>query len=439
MKDRLRYFVLAYFMLWVMISSVAQIPLALDSIEYEDTDSLRQGFIMFETSDENYIKTDSDTFVEYDFIRYAANVIQLNGDDWTELQKKYASTDRGQFSIVHAGDSHLQADIMTGEIRRRMQGKHGDAGRGLIVPFKLAGTNEPLDYRFAINRRFTSSKVMKRPWKTEMDFSGVGLSPSVHSFELTFDTEPRGESLFMFARIYHAGELAITDVTDRDGRKIGFTLDRQNEDPYTDIFLDRSVSCANVSCYAPSTVTLHGVMLSKERNGLFYHVIGNNGACYSTYNAVPGFGRDVETLYPDLIIVSLGTNEAFGKFNSEDFYASIDKFVSELRFNSPDAKILLTTPKECQRRVRKGRGRSRTTTYQIVENCRLVRDVIVRYARDHSVALYDWFEVSGGEGISSEWVSNSLLSRDRVHNTETGYLLAADLFHSALERALTNP
>src|SRR5467141_3856286 len=36
--------------------------------------------------------------------------------------------------VMHFGDSHVAADVLTAEIRQRLQGRFGDGGAGYIVP-----------------------------------------------------------------------------------------------------------------------------------------------------------------------------------------------------------------------------------------------------------------------------------------------------------------
>ena len=45
-------------------------------------------------------------------------------------------------SVMHIGDSHVQADWMTGRMRKNFQYYFGHAGRGLIVPARVAKSNE---------------------------------------------------------------------------------------------------------------------------------------------------------------------------------------------------------------------------------------------------------------------------------------------------------
>ena len=48
-------------------------------------------------------------------------------------------------TIVHLGDSHIQAGYYSGKVMRLLQAQFGNAGRGWIAPFKLSRTNEPDD------------------------------------------------------------------------------------------------------------------------------------------------------------------------------------------------------------------------------------------------------------------------------------------------------
>ena len=48
-------------------------------------------------------------------------------------------------TVVHLGDSHIQAGYYSGQMMRLLQAQFGNAGRGWIAPFKLSRTNEPDD------------------------------------------------------------------------------------------------------------------------------------------------------------------------------------------------------------------------------------------------------------------------------------------------------
>ena len=151
-------------------------------------------------------------------------------------------------------------------------------------------------------------------------------------------------------------------------------------------------------------------------------------------------------LSPDLIIVSLGTNEAFGKMTDATFRMNINDFVTELRRANPSSRLLLVTPSECQRRTsrrvrRKGKGRRYRTvsSYSVNSNVKRMRDVIVAYGSDNGIPVYDWYEVAGGTGSSAKWLADKTLNKDRVHLTYKGYQLQGNLFTDALLKAINQP
>ena len=174
---------------------------------------------------------------------------------------------------------------------------------------------------------------------------------------------------------------------------------------------------------------VHGAMLSSDLIGVYYHAIGINGATFDNYNRFGSYGSEVASLSPDIIIISLGTNEAFGRTTDYEFRSSIDRLVNSLRRANPDAFILLTTPSECQRSYRRRRGRR---SYAVNKRVAELRDIIVDYGRRNGVAVYDWYEVAGGAGASAKMLADKLLNTDRIHMTRAGYELAGSLLFDAL-------
>jgi lysophospholipase L1-like esterase len=86
--------------------------------------------------------------------------------------------------------------------------------------------------------------------------------------------------------------------------------------------------------------------------------------------------------------------------------------------------------------VRKGKRRRTTTTYVANTKVNELRGVILDYAKENGIAVYDWYAVAGGAGSSTKWVTNQLLSKDRVHKSVAGYQLQGDLMSRALLQQL---
>ncbi len=403
--------------------------------------ALREGTVIIESGPQ---LTD---LPSHDFIKPESNHIQMNGDDWTDLRFKLAMADATPVNILQIGDSHIQADVCSQRVRKLLQERYGDGGRGLITPLKIAGTNEPFNYSFTTDDNYVSAKLLKLPWMTDMGFTGVGFSPNSTSFSITLSTVvkscPEGDP-FNSITIFSDGRVFVDRITNEEDARVTFS--DSVHDYQTIVRLRTEQTTVTLQIHTFETITIFGASLLNTKGGVRYHAIGNNGATYSSYNQLMSMGSDVAMLNPDLVILSLGTNEAFGKISDEDMYSEIGYMVRDIKKNNPEAKILLTTPMECQRSKRVAtrstrKGRRRTVyskSYSINENVKHIRNIILKYGKDNGIPVYDWYEVAGGDGASTLWIENGLMNTDRVHNTFAGYDLQGDLLYNALEKAL-NP
>lgn len=394
------------------------------------------------------------------FIRQNLNHIQLNGADWSALRQAFASAESRPVSIVHIGDSHVQADINTAVTRSLLQYDFGNAGRGMITPLKMSGTNQPSDYTFSSSGNWNAVKLMSRTWDRPMGFTGTSIHPLTQTSNITLGTSENDDyNPFSTITLFHGGKMTIDRVVADNGTEVHFRAIPSRD--YTHIILASQETRVTIYFTSTGDLTLYGASLGGNKPGLYYHAIGNNGATYATYNRIGTEGNGIAALQPDLVIISLGTNEAFGRLDTNTFYNTIDRLVKNIQTANPTAQILLVTPMECQRSVsktiskkvktkarktRKGKRRkSRTRTVkQTVRtfgkntNILPLRNEILRYGRDNGVAVLDWYDVAGGAGASDTWIANNLFAKDRVHHSYKGYHLQGRLLYDALIDALKN-
>ena len=337
------------------------------------------------------------------------NHIHMNGADWSRAIERFDSASRGEslMNIVYLGDSHIQADFGGAVVRRRLGDIAPLAGRGIIIPFRLAGTNQPVDYTMTADKEVRGSRLLKRPWPTRMPFTGIGVETD-DSINLTITSEIP----FSKVRFLWKGEDAGAD------------------------FVTPLTNSYTVKMNMPAS-TLGGAVLTADSVGVLFHSIGNNGATYADYAGIIGFGEGLQQLNPDLIIIALGTNEAFNTWDPEVMEANMDVLLATIRRHSPQADILLVTPTECYRKRYRGRGRRRRATgYTINSNVAEVREVVRNYAEDHSLPLYDMYEVVGGKGSAPRMKRHGVLGKDGVHFSAQGYRLTGSMFADALIEAL---
>ncbi len=367
------------------------------------------------------ITMESDQYASYPFLNLEANTINMNGADWSSLREHYAAAAAGeaQFNVVYLGDSHIQADFGGSVLRSRLSQDAGSAGRGLLIPFRLAGTNQPVDYTITASGNYNSARLLKQPWETAMTFTGIGIQPVSEPIRFEISSEQPFRSLRLMgcgdsSAIRSAECLASTAI-------IGDM-----------VLCDTLVNQMSVEVAAPTGTSIGGFVLENGTPGVTVHSIGNNGATYGSYATLEGFGPGISALAPDLYIVALGTNEAFGRFDSNELKDYARSLISCLRSHSPSARIMLVTPTECMKKRRTGRRRNRRTRLVVNQNAELARDAVMEVAAAEGIPVYDMFSLAGGRGAAARMQNAGILGRDGVHFTADGYRMWGHLLAGAL-------
>lgn len=375
-------------------------------------------------------------FADYDFIDVDTNRISGDLESFYTKLRDLKGGARSRVSIVHIGDSHLQAGYLSRAFRESIQRGFGNAGRGLIVPHKIAHTNEAPDFRIYSPNRWTADRLID-PSGTELPGIG-GLAISSTSDAVRFDIGVVSEASpldyrFNTVKVFHHPDapivvidsLLITDMSCPDT-----TL------PYmTQINMAEKSESLNLYAVKSGTYNrplFYGFSLENGQPGVLYHAIGTNGACHQHYTRNPQVIAQTAALDPDLVIVSLGSNEAAGRnFIDEVYYKELDALVGQIKAVNPDASILITTPIGFFRR--RGRG------FSVNTNVARVRDVIVRYCKDKGVAYWDPFQISGAEESANNWFKAGFMQRDRIHFTQEAYKIQGELMYNAIAKGYMNP
>ncbi len=383
--------------------------------------------------DESEVVSGDASKKSYSWINRDVNKIDFNGAKWKGLYDKATQPSEGPLRILLLGDSHIQADMSTAVVRREMQKKYGNAGRGLIAPLKMAGTNQPVDYKLSSSTSgWTTARLLKKPWLSPMKFTGATATTEEEFFDLKIETLSRPKvSPFTSVRVFYDGEapLPIEMITlDGDTNKgLNFHGGRDGDNMIT-IELGSIRTGCTLGFYCPGKTTIAGVELLNEyidekRGGVVFSAIGSNGAAYQSYLGI-GTGKDMALTAPDLIILSLGTNDAWGAMTDEAFVKSVDDLISEIKKNNPGVPILIVTAQEAQK--------NNTPNTKVGHFAKLLCD----YADENKIAVYDFYNVAGGDGSSRRWVGSGLFRPDRIHLTKEGYELMGQLFSTALIEAI---
>lgn len=373
---------------------------------------------------------------------------------YTPLQHFFAALDSLRagkdtvLTIVHLGDSHIQAGHYSGHTMRLLQQQFGNAGRGWIAPFKLSRTNEPDDYFISsVIREWTAGRCIQHNRKCEIGPGGIGIQSASPSINFDIKIAPnngagysfnqaiiyRGEKsmpMLPVGKLKDSVETVLSTTTALPG-VIADTFRISNLADTLQLQSTRRKQGTDKLLPASSFKNIYyGFSLTNGQPGILYHSVGVNGAMYVNFTD-ENYIRKLALLNPSLLIVSLGTNETFGRrFSSTEFAGQVEAFVALVKKHMPNTAILLTTPPECYKRsyVKKKR------IYVRNENTERAAKAIVDVARREGLPCWDLFAATGGKSSCTKWHKAGLIGRDRVHFTKEGYREQGELLYRALIR-----
>lgn len=337
-----------------------------------------------------------------------------------------------QVKIVQIGDSHIQADYLTREVRKNFQLEFGNAGRGLVFPLRLAHTNEPSDYKSTSLFAWNSANIISSVRNPEPGISGVSIQTYENAafFDLTtFDHDGLNYS-FAKVILFHTKDSLQFDCRISDSLiQESYLMSASptiSGDCVTQVTFGKPTNHARIQteqCSGQQAgTTINGVVLEKSSPGILYHNIGINGARYADFGASALFFSQLQLLKPDLIILSMGTNEGTSiKITEEEMIASVTGMISTLKSSNPETCILITTPTDSYFR------KKYKNPY-----LKIVWQALLKSAEQSNVACCDLYSVTGGYGSCTAWRKQKMLRPDGVHFTKEGYALQGAILYKAL-------
>ena len=174
-----------------------------------------------------------------------------------------------------------------------------------------------------------------------------------------------------------------------------------------------------------SDYTLNGFVIENNNPGVIYHSIGVNGAQISDYSKYPLFFKQLPVLEPDLVILSFGTNESFGRVSANEYISTLERFVSQIRENIGDVPVLVMSPPPSMIR------RTRVNV--------LIDDYMKALHSQSEFPVWDLYSHMGGKAsISKNGEYAKMIAKDKIHYTQQGYAMQGYLFTSNFLNAYDN-
>ena len=165
---------------------------------------------------------------------------------------------------------------------------------------------------------------------------------------------------------------------------------------------------------------LYGFQLLKStaKSGVVFNTVGVNGATYADFMKYPLQLKQLKSTMPDLVMISLGTNEGISSITKEDFIKNVGNLISALREENKNLSILLISPTDNNLNPKK--------TAEVV-------DWISEASLKYNTAFLNMYKATGGRGYFTKALSQKKASADKVHFLQVGYEEQAMKIWRALE------
>ena len=376
----------------------------------------------------------------YDFIRYDSNRLHYDStspsltalfDRW----QRVVETGSGNINIVHIGGSHVQAGMMSNTVRCRIMQQWPTlvGSRGMLFPYSAAARcNNPADYRIHCRERMQLNRCVAKEHPLPLGLCGIAVTAADTMTEVqVVMNEPRVDYATSRVVVIGHSDSNVVPCLSIDGRTVYPSYVAAATERYVfNLSAPTDSFAILLPCQPGQQFTLTGLYLGNRQPGFTFSSIGVNGAAVPDYLRCTHFVRDLRMLHPDLVIFGIGINDAVpANFDTAAFRQNYLALIDSVRAANPDCAFLFVTNNDSFRKT----GRRR---YAVNTNGALAREVFYRLAREVDGAVWDQYEVMGGQKSMDKWRIHKLAQTDRVHFTAAGYRLVGNLLADALLQAL---
>ncbi len=321
--------------------------------------------------------------------------------------------------VLHYGDSQIEMDRISNNIRTFFQSTFGGGGPGLVPVIQTIPS-------FAVSQYASGALTLYSSYGDGARCKGnYGLMAKCYRLEggATFGanaSQHRGTD----ARVKRFSDITVL-FNDHSGNFSATLKDRKHN--YSEAFNNERMGIH--SCHWKLDSASSSIQIAMQGSADIYGIMLDNGYGVAVDNIpLRGSSGSQFTLINDtllrscyqqahvgLIILQFGGNAVPSIYNQKslDIYCtSIEKQIQRIKHCYPNATLLFIGPSDMS--TRKG-GNLRTYPMlpQLIDRLRTIA------LRNHA-AYWDLYEVMGGENSMIAWVQNGLAGPDYVHFTPNG-------------------
>ena len=339
----------------------------------------------------------------------------------------------GQERILIIGDSHNQCEDFGNSLLSYLADSAGIpvSGRNFVFPYPLARTSHRSNMRFFCQKEnWKGCRITSSSDSCSWGICGWVAHSVSDSVEFRWQSGQtclkQNDDLSLFCPPETADSYSLF-VCDSAGKKSELKYSDSKAGFCTRIQKDgNGISLKAIRKSPGASFTLQGIGRWPAGEGLSLGISGTNGARLDHYLQAPDFQKHISVLNPGLVILALGTNDAFvSDFQEDRLRENLGLLVARIRAANPNTAILLLGPPDHCRR----KGRSNPATKQ-------VNFVYSQMSEELDLVFWNQQLAMGGEGSVMAWRKKGLATADMIHFTPNGYTLQAKLLGRALAAEL---
>ena len=351
--------------------------------------------------------------------------------------------------IAWFGDSMIEGDLITQDLRYFYQKKFGGAGVGIVpITSVTAGFRQTVQHTFSEN--WTNKNLLEAKSKSDaLGITGFVFKPqTIQTLDTTnFNNKnlswvkyrgckKRGLDQFYHSKLFYgpseSDNFVHVDIKDKlnknyslTGKKLVNTLDINTESGYGEVTFS-FIAHSKLPIYAVSFESDSGVLLDN------FSFSGNSGLPLTniTRDVLQGF--DQENNY-DLIILQYGMNAVSPTATDYHWYESgLDRMVKHIHASFPNASILFIGVPD--------KGYKENGEYITNPGVPLVVEVEEKVAQQNGIAFWNLYQAMGGENSMVQWADadTALANKDYTHFNFRGANKVANMLYKALDKEYSN-
>jgi len=359
-----------------------------------------------------------------------------------------AQTDSGKpgaiTRVAHYGDSLIVSDFMSSTLRRRFQGRFGDAGHGWVLIAKPWAWYFHQDVTYWSSDGWRTNRIVNPRIPDELyGYGGASFRTADGGTKASFATakaivgDPKAEKEAFGRR---ASKFQVHYLEQPDGGSFELYVDKKKMQTVATKATAKKLAIATLDVEdgahefelrvtGGAEVRAFGAILERDVPGVVWDALGVNGARARLLDVTDHahWAESLRARGPNMVILQYGTNESEDTgFPMDKYESTLEGVLRQVREALPDSTCLVLSTMD-----RAGYGAGGMETRPIIVK---LNEAQRKVAFKVGCAFWDTYLAMGGSGSMGRWyrANPRLGGGDLTHPTMAGATVLGDMLYSAL-------